>query len=392
MPILFNYIICHYGEIGIKGKNRNFFEQALLNNIRRKLSEEIPGSFERAQKISGRIIIQLSTKGMRNKKSVQKILENIFGIVYFAFSAESVQDLETLKKDCLNLIQTGRHKTFRITAQRSKKDFPLTSQEINQEIGAYVVDKTKKKVNLKKPGINCFIEIVDQYAFLYSKKIKGAGGMPVGTGGKALVLLSGGIDSPVAAYYGLKRGIKTFFLHFHSIPYTSPASIEKVKKLASSLKKFQAPQEIFLIPFAEIQKEIMMKTPPKLRVVLYRRMMLKIAEKIAEKNNFLAIITGDSAGQVASQTLENIKAIEEAVVIPVLRPLIGFDKEEIIEKAKIIGTFEISILPHEDCCTRFIPKHPETKADIGEVKKAEKNLDTVKMVQEAIRNIKLVKL
>lgn len=392
MPMPFNYIICHYGEIGIKGKNRNFFEQALLNNIRRKLSEEIPGGFERAQKISGRIIIQLSAKGMKNKKSVQKILENIFGIVYFVFAVKSAQDLEILKKDCLNLIQTGRGKTFRITAQRSRKDFPLTSQEINQKVGAYVAGETKKKVNLEKPGINCFIEIADQYAFLYSKKIKGAGGMPVGTGGKALVLLSGGIDSPVAAYYGLKRGIKTFFLHFHSIPYTSPASVEKVKKLASTLKKFQAPREIFLVPFAEIQKEIMMKTPPKLRVVFYRRMMLKIAEKIAETNNFSALITGDSAGQVASQTLENIKAIEEAIKIPVLRPLIGFDKEEIIRKAKEIDTFEISILPHEDCCTRFVPKHPETKADVGEVKEAEKNLNPAKMAREAIRNIQIVKL
>jgi len=213
--------------------------------------------------------------------------------------------------------------------------------------------------------------------------------MPVGTGGKALVLLSGGIDSPVAAYYLLKRGVEVDFIHFHSMPYTSPASVEKVKRLTDIINKFQSGSKIFLVPFADIQKEIMMKVPEKLRVIFYRRLMMKIAEEVARKENYLALITGESVGQVASQTLENMKVIEDAVKLPVLRPLCGFDKEEIINIARRIGTFEISILPHDDCCTRFVPKHPETRARMEEVKQAEKNLEVKKMIKEVMGKIEI---
>ena len=290
-----------------------------------------------------------------------------------------------LKKDCWDLIKNKKFKTFRITAQRSQKNFPMTSEEINKEVGAYIVEKSKKKVKLTNPDVNCFIEIVDGRAFVYLEKIKGPGGMPVGSNGKALVLLSGGIDSPVAAYYALKRGVKVDFIHFHSMPYTMPASVEKVKDLAKTLEKFQSASKIYLIPLADIQEKTVSKTPEKLRIILYRRMMLRIAEKLARDNKYLALYTGESVGQVASQTLENIKVIEETIKLPILRPLIGFDKEDIIEKAKEIGTYEISILPHEDCCTRFIPKHPETKANLKEVQEAEKKMDIKKMVREAIK-------
>ncbi len=234
-----------------------------------------------------------------------------------------------------------------------------------------------------------FIEIVNNDSFVYTKKIQGPGGMPVGASGNALVLISGGIDSPVAAYYALKRGAQISFLHFHSLPYTSQSSINKVKKLIKALEKFGARGRLYLFPFADIQKQIMIKAPEKLRIILYRRYMMRIAEILAKQKKYLALFTGESLAQVASQTLENIRAIEEPVVIPVLRPLIGFDKEEIIAKACKIKTYDISILPHEDCCVRFMPKHPETKAKLGEVNKVEQDLDIDGMIKNGTSRIEV---
>jgi len=386
-----NTLICHYAEIGIKGGNRNYFEEILAKNIKERLIKELPDSFESVKRISGRILVKLSLKKeIKNPLTAYRsALTACFGIANFSLAYESKQNIKTLKKDCWNLIKDKKNKTFRVTAQRSQKNFPMTSEEINREIGAFIVKKSGKKVNLTKPDINCFIEIVDSRAFIHLKKIKGPGGMPVGSNGKALVLLSGGIDSPVAAYYALKRGVKVDLVHFHSMPYTSPASIEKVKYLAEIIKKYQIQSKIFLIPFADIQKEIVLKAPEKLRIIIYRRMMLRIAEKLAMKNNSLALYTGESVGQVASQTLENINATEDAIKIPILRPLIGFDKEDIIKKAKEIGTYNISILPHEDCCSRFVPKHPETKACLKEVWEAEEKINVEKIIRSAMAKIKV---
>jgi thiamine biosynthesis protein ThiI len=268
----------------------------------------------------------------------------------------------------------------------------MTSEQINREVGAYVFEKSKKPGKMKGAEMECFIEIVDDKALIYFEKIKGPGGLPVGSGGSALTMLSGGIDSPVAAYYGIKRGVKMDFVHFHSIPYTSEASNEKVRTLAASLLQFQSHAKIFMIPFAKIQQEIVMNTPEKLRVILYRRMMMRIAEKLANDRKYLALYSGESVGQVASQTLENIRATEDAVKLPILRPLIGFDKDEIIEVAQKIKTFETSILPHEDCCTRFIPKHPETKADLKDVHAAEKNLNIESMIGSALESMEIEKI
>lgn len=422
-------IIIRYGELSLKGGNRRFFEERLVANIKEKLNREMPGpprvdessrveagSFEYIKRISGRIIIK--TKGnIQNSKF--EILNSVFGIHSFSFASESSQDIKKLKKDCWDLVKEKFStrggsalggKTFRVTTQRSNKSYPLTSQQLNEQVGAYIVKKlsstaslapskgrgikgegmSRERVSLKNPDINCHIEIVEKYAFIYLEKIAGPGGMPVGTGGKALVLLSGGIDSPVAAYYLLKRGVRVDFIHFHSIPHTSPASVEKVKRLAGTLNKFQTGSKIIMVPFAETQREIMVGVPEKLRVIFYRRFMMMLAEKIAEKENYLALVTGESVGQVASQTLENMRAVEDAVSIPILRPLCGFDKEEIIEVAKKIGTFEISIEPHDDCCTRFIPKHPETRAKLAEIKSAEKNLETEKLIKKILEKMEIV--
>ncbi|MEK7482597.1 MAG: tRNA uracil 4-sulfurtransferase ThiI, partial [Patescibacteria group bacterium] len=211
----------------------------------------------------------------------------------------------------------------------------------------------------------------------------GPGGLPLGTGGKAVALISGGIDSPVAAYLAMKRGVEIIFLHFHSYPYTNKASIEKVEKLVGHLSRYQKKPKLYLAPFGDIQKEILLKTPAKLRVVLYRRMMLRIAQALAEKEKALALITGESIGQVASQTLENMAAIQEVCVLPILRPLVGWDKEEIIKAARDIGSFDISSLPDQDCCSKFVPEHPETKAKMAEVKAAEKKLNIRKLFASA---------
>ncbi len=392
-----SHIIIHYSEIGIKGNNRGWFENKLAQNIKNKLKKEFLENFN-VQRISGRLLIEFNTNlSPKSIASLQSILSTIFGVANFSFAVKSSQKLELLKKDSWEMMKDKTFKTFRITTKRSNKNFSMTSEEVNREIGAYIWKKlaTKKKepiVNLKNPDIEIFVEIVDQNAFIYTEKIDGAGGMPIGTSGKALSLLSGGIDSPVASYYGLKRGVKIDFVHFHSLPYTSTASNEKVIALAKKLNKFQNKAQIFMVPFAKIQQEIVMNCPEKLRILMYRRLMMQIAERTAFENKYLALYTGESVAQVASQTLENISATNDAVSLPVLRPLIGFDKIEIIAKAQEIDTYEISILPHEDCCTRFIPKHPETRAKLTNIHLAEKNLDIRKLIQQAVSDTEIVKI
>jgi len=386
----FTHIICHYGEIGLKGENRKYFEKILAENIKKALVSYCPGYSERVRLISGRILVELNAQGAKETGKISKILKNMFGLVYFSFAARSSQDMETLQDDAWEFIKEKKFSTFRVTAQRSDKNFALNSLAINTAIGAYLVEKSGKKVKLKNPGLNCFVELTDKQAFIYTKKIKGPGGLPVGSSGRVIALLSGGIDSPVAARFVLKRGSPVIFVHFHSLPFTSNESVEKVKALAAILKKYQASGKIYLVPFAPAQKEVVVKTPEKLRVVLYRRLMLRIAAKIADKERCLGIVTGDSLGQVASQTLENMAAVEEASGPPVLRPLIGLDKEEIITIAKNIGTYEISIRPHDDCCVRFVPKHPETKARLYDVKKAEEALDLKNLINNALEKTEVI--
>lgn len=385
--LILEWVVCHYGEIALKGKNRKFFEEKLIQNIKRQLS---PSDFDFVKRISGRIIIKLSTRGIARQKPIAGALKKVFGLVNFAFALNSEQGIEEIKAAALRMLENKKFKTFRISSQRADKSFPFTSQRINEEAGAEVCLKLKKKVDLGNPEITCFIEIAEKYCFVYAKKIKGAGGLPVGTSGKIMVLLSGGIDSPVAAFYAMKRGVEPIFVHFHAYPYTDKASVEKVEKIVKVLNRFQPGLKLYSVPFADIQKEILLKTPAKLRVVLYRRFMLRIAARLAEKENACALLTGESIGQVASQTIENMKAIEAAVDIPVFRPLLGFDKEEIIKKARQIGTYEISILPHHDCCSRFLPLYPATRAGLTETEKAEKALDADKLVRSAIKNASIL--
>lgn len=385
-PRNMEYVVCHYHEIGLKGKNRRFFEEKLVADIKRVLEPEL---FEFVRRISGRILVKLTKKGSKKEREIKESLKKVFGLAYFAFAVNSDQKIEAIKKKTLELLKAKKFKSFKIATQRSKKDFPLTSQQINERIGESIVKKLKKQVDLKNPDLVCFIEIVENFAFLYLEKVKGPGGLPTSVSGKAVALLSGGIDSPVAAFAVMKRGVKIIFLHFHSFPHTDYASIEKAKEIVGLLSRYQGKSRLYLLPFAKIQEEILTKTPAKLRVVLYRRMMMRIAQKIAEKEKALAIVTGESVGQVASQTLENIKVIEAVIDLPIFRPLIGRDKQEIIDQAREIGTFKISILPHQDCCSRFLPKHPATKAKSEEIRKAEEDLKIEELVNLAIDQVKV---
>jgi thiamine biosynthesis protein ThiI len=260
---------------------------------------------------------------------------------------------------------------------------------LNEDVGEVIFEKMNKSVNLKYPEVTCFIDVLDEGTFLFTEKIQSAKGLPVGVSGTVIVMLSGGIDSPVAAYYAMKRGMRIIYVHFHSVPLVSEASVEKVRDTVAILKKYQPRSKLYLLKFAAIQQQIMVDCYEKLRVVLYRRYMMKIAEKVAELENAKAIYTGEALGQVASQTIENITVVEESVKLPIMRPLIGFDKLEIISKAQEIGTYDISILPHEDCCTLYVPKHPATKARLIDIQKNEASLDSDILIEESLKTAEI---
>ena len=378
------HIICHYSEIGLKGKNRIFFERKLKENIKYALNASIPDSFIVIQRLRGRFLIRLTESGQKSTSKIKEILINIFGLAYFAFAYESEPDLDIIKLDSWELMKRLEFNSFRVTARRINSEFPYTSQELNEEIGAEIIEKLNKTVNLKYPEATCFIDVLDEGTFLFTEKIQSAKGLPVGVSGTVIVMLSGGIDSPVAAYYAMKRGMRVIYVHFHSVPLVSEASVEKVRDTVAILKKYQPRSKLYLMKFAPIQQQIMVDSNEKLRVILYRRYMMKIAEKIAEIEKAKALYTGEALGQVASQTIENITVVEESVKLPIMRPLIGFDKLEIISKAQDIGTYAISILPHEDCCTLYVPKHPATKARLIDVLKNEASLDSDNLINEAL--------
>lgn len=383
------HIICHYSEIGLKGKNRIFFERKLKENIKHALNAFIPDSFITIKRLRGRFLIVLTKSGQESISNIKKVLMNIFGLAYFAFAYESESDLDIIKIDSLELMKRLEFNTFRVTARRIDSKFPYTSQELNEEVGAEILEKLNKKVNLKYPEATCFIDVLNEGTFLFTEKIQSIKGLPVGVSGTAIVMLSGGIDSPVAAYYAMKRGMRVIYVHFHSVPLVSEASVEKVRDTVAILKKYQPKSKLYLMKFAPIQQQILVDCYEKLRVILYRRYMMKIAEKVAELENAKAIYTGEALGQVASQTIENITVVEESVKLPILRPLIGFDKIEIIAKAQEIGTYEISILPHEDCCTLYVPKHPATKARLIDVQKNEASLDSESLINDSLETAEI---
>lgn len=369
-------ILIHYNEIALKGNNRIFFEQKLADNIKAALGKSV-----KVSRLQGRILAEVSDAALAEN------LKNVFGVSSYSPVISVKTDLETIKKGAAEIIKNKIGKTFKVETRRAWKQFAYDSMAISREAGAHILENCRLKVDVKNPDITVQIEVLKEKTFIYCEKIKGPGGLPVGTSGKMLTLISGGIDSPVAAYFMMKRGAEIDFVHFHSYPYTDKASIEKVRELIKILEKFQPKSRLYLAPIIDFQKEIVKQADQKYRIVLYRRLMYKVAEALAEKYGYKAIISGDNLGQVASQTIENMAVIGEGIGLPIMRPLVGFDKEEIIDVAKKIGTFGVSIEAHEDCCSIFLPKNPATKSRMEDVLKEEKKLDMKKWVEKIMKNI-----
>ena len=379
----FDHILCHYSEIGLKGKNRRFFEDRLRKNILEAIKIRCVDSSVSVKRYHGRLVIELKQKGV-DLDCIKEALTDVTGLAYFAPAFESKQDLNILKKDAHALFSDANFESFRITARRGSSNIPLKVRTVNDEVGTHIVDTMNKKVNLTQPDANCYVDMFEDKAFVYLQRISGQGGLPVGVSGKVIAMLSGGIDSPVAAYLAMKRGATVVFVHFHSVPYTTPASIEKVREMITTLNHFQFRSKLYLLELAPIQKQIMTKTAPRYRVLLYRRFMFRIAEKISGKENAHALVTGESLGQVASQTLENMEAVGRVTDMSILRPLIGFDKQEIIDRAQDMDTYDISIQPDQDCCSLFVPKRPSTKARSEQLIKQEDLLNVKQLVEAGV--------
>ena len=373
--VLRRAILIHYHEINLKGNNRGWFETRLHQHVRALLQDLPHGGIER---LSGRMFVRLEPASP--VEEIETRLRRVFGIANFASAWEVPADMEPIRASLADLIRERSFHSFKIAARRGTKDFPFTSQQINEDLGRMVQELTGAAVRLEEPEQVCYVEIAGASAYLYFDRIPGSGGLPTRTGGNVLCLLSGGIDSPVAAFRMMRRGCNVLFIHFHSFPHTTPESQEKVRRLVGILARYQLTGKLLLVPFADVQREIVAYSPPPLRVILYRRFMVRIAEALAAREKALALVTGDSLGQVASQTLENLRAVSAAATMPIFRPLIGSDKEEIMRTAREIGTYETSIQPDVDCCTLFVPKHPETMARLEQVEQAEAGLEVSRLV------------
>ena len=381
------YLIGRYHEIALKGRNQWRFVDQLKRNVRAIFSDFELG----AMRSEGpRLIVELPDAIGDEVAARRAAL--LFGIQNFSLSRAVARDIEAIKREAIAIARAHPGAaSFRVRATRSDKRFALNSMEIDQVVGAVVKDETELKVDLENPEIVITVEILPDAAYVADGKRPGAGGLPVGITGHGLALLSGGIDSPVAAYRLMRRGLRLDFVHFHSHPLVSAASREKAAELAEHLTRYQSRSTLMLIPFADIQREIVARALRPLRVVLYRRFMVRIAAAIARRTGARALVTGESLGQVASQTLENMTVIEEAAGLPMLRPLVGMDKNEIVEQARVLGTFETSVQPDQDCCSLFVPPHPETHANLDEVRAAEGALAVETMVADAVRKAEVIR-
>lgn len=384
-------ILLKYGEIALKGLNKPLFEQKLLENMKSRLAAI--GSFS-VKKAQSTIYVRPGAEDAPMDEAVET-LKKIFGIVNICPAVKCEKNLEAVGATAAELaaeIAAERgNLTFKVESKREDKTFPLKSPELSAKVGGIILSKVKEaKVDVHNPDVVVNVEIRDE-AYVYAKKEKGAGGMPIGTNGRAAILLSGGIDSPVAGYMIAKRGVSIDAVHFHSHPYTSDRAKEKVISLAEIMSEYCGNIRVFVVPFTDIQLEIIDKCPKNYLTVIMRRIMMRIAEKIAETRGCAALITGESIGQVASQTMESLVCTDASVKMPVFRPLIGMDKEEIVTISKKMGAYETSILPFEDCCTIFVPKHPTTKPKLSDIEEAEKALINIEeMINEAIENTEVV--
>ena len=380
----YDHIMVRFGELSTKGKNKNLFIKTLAKNIRNSLSEfkdiEIISRFDH-------IYVKLNEN---NPKRIIEVLQDVSGIQGLSLVLKTDEDIENLKKVCLELVKQEEGKTFKVHAKRANKKYPIISDQINREIAKVILQNTNLKVDVHEPDILVSVEIRDEGAYVFTHTYKGAGGYPLGVGGKVMHMLSGGIDSPIAAYLLMKRGLRIECIHFASPPYTNAGVIEKLKDLLGKLNKYQPEIRLNIIPFTKLQEEIYKQSDESYAITIMRRMMFRLADRLAKRRRCLAISTGESVGQVASQTLESMNVINEVTNLPVLRPVVCYDKVDIIDLARKIDTFDISIRPFEDCCTIFAPKNPKTKPSMEEVLKFEEKWDFESMIEEALNNVEVI--
>jgi thiamine biosynthesis protein ThiI len=372
-------VVIHYGEIALKGRNRPWFITMLVRSVRAVLSDL---DVVHTRHVLGRIEVRLGPGA--DWEEVRARLARLPGIGNFSRARRVTPDLDAIAAGVMAGIEGLPSTTFRIAARRADKRFPIPTPEVERILGRLVQDRTGWPVNLSKPAMKIHVEILTDEAFVYVRKEAGTGGLPIGTSGRVLCLLSGGIDSPVAAWRMIRRGCRAHFVHFHSYPILSRASQDKARTIARELTRYQLKSRLYIVPFGAIQQRVVVTVPPPLRVVVYRRLMLRIAESLAGKCGALALVTGDVVGQVASQTVENLDVVGRVATLPVLRPLIGFDKDEITAQAQRLGTYETSIIGDEDCCTLFTPPFPSTRATRESVERAEAELDLSTLVADAV--------
>ena len=374
-------VLIRYHEIALKKGNRAYFTELLKRNILAAVKDL--GAKE-IRSLPARLL--LTFRNEIDPDTLIKRMSSVFGIANFSLVQRTERDIEQLRRQILTGLDGAPFSSFRIDTQRGDKTFPLNSPEINRQLGAAVQEKSGARVDLSNPEFTVHVEILPKDAFFGYNKLPGAGGLPVGASGRLMALISGGFDSPVAAYRMMQRGCRVNFVHFHSAPYQDKTSQDKVQQLVKLLTRHQFQSRLYMVPFGEIQRQIVAAVARPLRVVLYRRMMLRIAEQIARKEKARALITGESLGQVASQTLENMTVIQQAVTMPILRPLVGMDKQEIIDQARRIGSFETSSIPDQDCCQLFVPKHPATKGRLDDVEADEAKLQVAELVRYGLES------
>ena len=378
-------IIVHFHELSLKGRNRPWFEKILLKNIKRHLFN-LP--YKRIRILFGRIVIENININLWNQYN--KVLSDLIGIRNFILASETPLDIEQIKTASLKACKSENILgSFRVSARRQNKKFVYNSQDINKIVGEYIQKNTGFKVNLTSPKIDVLIEIVNEIAFVGTKKVDAYGGLPVGTGESALSLISSGIDSPVASFNIIKRGVTLDYIHFHSSPATNMQSIYNVENILKELCRYQMNCKLYLFPLLDIQNLIMEKVDSKYWVILFRRVMIKISNLLASKNGYKVLVSGENIGQVASQTLSNIVAVEDASKIPIIRPLAGYNKEEIVIQAEKIGTYVISIEPYQDCCSYFIPPNPETKAKLEQIQQLEQKVDLSELINNYNENLEI---
>ena len=372
--------LVHYHEIGLKGRNRSVFERRLRDNLDAAL---VGLPVKPAERIASRLAVEVTRSAALD--DVVARLAEIPGVVSVSPAYRTARELEQIERaSSLAIREVPEARTFRVQARRSNTEFAFSSMDMNVRLGDHLRASTGLSVNLTRPDVTVYVEVVQGEVYVYARRLQGAGGLPVGTAGRVVSLLSAGIDSPVASWRLIRRGAVLVGVHFSGRPQTSDASERLVVQIGDVLQKTGGLGRIYLVPFGDLQREISLLAPPDLRVLLYRRLMFRVAEQIAAAENAKALVTGESLGQVASQTLDNIRVVDEAATLPVLRPLVGSDKQEIISEARRIGTYELSTQEHVDCCTLFMPRRPETHARLQLVLDAETSLDLPRMVNDAL--------